>query len=287
MKNIYLIIVTSLLALSSCEEPVEIEIEGGQSQITIDAFISDLDETQIIKLSNSKDFFDAGKQTPITGAVVKITDSQGKVYNFTDNNNGDYTWNDSVLVKEGLTYDLSIDYNGEKYTSQELANPAPSIDSLLIELVTGEFGPPSTDTGQYQIELFAKDIAGRDDYYWIRNYRNDTLDTRAGAINVTKNAGSDGSDGLLFIPPVRFFSLNDFSRPYTFGEKTKVQIWSINKNTSLFLSQVSTQVSNGGLFAVPPSNVRTNIESTSNEISKKAIGYFSISMVSEIERTIQ
>lgn len=287
MKNIYLIIVTSLLALSSCEEPVEIEIEGGQSQITIDAFISDLDETQIIKLSNSKDFFDAVKQTPITGAVVKITDSQGKVYNFTDNNNGDYTWNDSVLVKEGLTYDLSIDYNGEKYTSQELANPAPSIDSLLIELVTGEFGPPSTDTGQYQIELFAKDIAGRDDYYWIRNYRNDTLDTRAGAINVTKNAGSDGSDGLLFIPPVRFFSLNDFSRPYTFGEKTKVQIWSINKNTSLFLSQVSTQVSNGGLFAVPPSNVRTNIESTSTEISKKAIGYFSISMVSEIERTIQ
>lgn len=287
MKNIYLLIVTSLFTLSSCEEPVEIEIDGGQSQITIDAFISDLNETQIIKLSNSKDFFASGQQTPITGAVVKITDSEGKVYNFTDNLNGDYTWNDSIIVHEGLEYDLTIDYDGEQYTAQELANPAPQIDSLLIELVTGDFGPPATDTGQYQIELFAKDIAGRDDYYWIRNYRNDTLDTRAGAINVTKNAGSDGSDGLLFIPPVRFFSLNDFSRPYTFGEKTKVQIWSINKNTLSFLNQVSTQVSNGGLFAVPPSNVRTNITTTATELSKKPVGYFSISMVSEIVRTIQ
>ena len=113
------------------------------------------------------------------------------------------------------------------------------------------------------------------------------MDTRAGSINVTENAGSDGSDGLLFIPPVRFFSINDFSRPYEFGEKTKVQIWSINKNTLSFLNQVSNQINNGGLFAVPPSNVRTNIESTSPEISKKAIGYFSISMVSSIEKVIQ
>ena len=158
----------------------------------------------------------------------------------------------------------------------------------MIEPQDDQFGGGAdADTGAYQIELFARDLSGREDYNWIRSYRNDTLNTDAGSINAVEEAGSVGSDGTLFIPPVRFFRLNDFGRPYEFGETVKVQIWSINRNTFLFLNQVSNQINNGGLFAVPPSNVRTNIESSSQEISKQAVGYFSVSMVSEVEKVIQ
>jgi len=282
MKNLIIPSLLLVLGLTSCEDPVDIEIDNGISQIAIDGFINNLDTPQVIYLKYTKEFFDGAGQNPVLDAVVKVVDSEGKVYNFIDaDNNGEYSWSDSILVHENLTYNLEISHGDELYTSEEKANPVPVIDSLISGLIEGGFGGNEPTEGAFQVEMISTDIAGREDYYWIKTFRNDTLDSTPGGINVSFDGGGSGSDGVLFIPPIRIFGINNFGRPYTTGEKVEVQIHSINMNTYLFFIQVSNQLNNSGLFAVPTSNVRTNIESSSQEISKIGIGMFSVSMVSK------
>jgi hypothetical protein len=280
MKKI-LVPLLFVLGFSSCEDPVEIDVENGVSQIAIDAFINNLPTAQIIYLKQSKNFFDKVQQAPIVGAVVKVVDSEGKVYQFTDSDNkGEYSWEDSVMVKEGLTYNLEVTIDDKLYTSEEIANPVPPIDSLITGPIEGGFGGNEANDFEFQLEMIVYDIPNRNDYYWVKVLRNDTLQNGPSDINVVIDAGGSGSDGLLFIPPARIFSINNFGRPYNTGENVKIEIHSINNNTLLFFNQVTNQINNSGLFAVPSSNVRTNIESNSNETSKKAIGMFSVSMVS-------
>lgn len=285
MKKLLLSLII-VLGFTSCEDPVDIEIDNGISQFSIDGFINNLPSKQTISLKKSKDFFDRASQSPVLDALVKIVDSEGKEYLFLDiDNNGEYSWSDSVLVHENLSYNLEVSHNGELYTSEEIANPVPKIDSLNVSSETFG-GRGDLDEGQFQLEMISYDIAGRTDYYWIKTLRNDSIDQRTDAITVTIDGGGAGADGVLFIPPVRIFGVNNFQRPYQTGENVKVQIHSINKNTFLFFNQVTNQINNSGLFAVPSSNVRTNIESSSNKIEKKAIGIFSVSMVSESEKDI-
>jgi hypothetical protein len=271
-----------VLGFTSCEDPVEIEVENGVSQISVDAFINNLPTAQTIYLKRSKNFFDKASQTPILGATVKVVNSDGQVYSFIDaDQKGEYTWIDSTIVKEGLTYNLEVTIDGELYTSEEIANPVPTIDSLITGPIEGGFGGNEPNDTEFQLEMIVYDIPNRTDFYWVKVLRNDTLQNGPSDINVEIDAGgSSGSDGLLFIPPARIFAINNFGRPYNAGENVKIEIHSINYNTYLFFNQVRNQINNSGLFAVPSSNVRTNIESSSSETSKRAIGMFSISMVS-------
>jgi hypothetical protein len=287
MKKIILPLVLVALGLSSCEDPVDIDIDNGISQLSIDAFINNLDKKQIIHIKQSKEFFDSNEQVPVLNATVKVVDSEGSVYNFLDNNNkGEYSWDEGILVKENLTYSLQVAYDGELYTCEEVANPVPQIDSLVVRPAEAGFGGQEPEEGAFQVELYAIDLAEREDFYWIKLLRNDSIDSRPGAINTSLDGGGSGSDGILFIPPVRFVRLNNGDRPYKKGETVEVQIHSVNENTYLFFNQVSNQINNSGLFAVPSSNVRTNIVSSPSDIKKKAIGMFSVSMVATIKEEI-
>ena len=283
-KYIFQFAILTVIFLSSCEDPIDLEVDPQEKQLSVDAFLTNLPDTQKIVLKLSKGFFESATQAPVTGANVKVIGSDGKTYLFDDSDNdGVYIWNDSILAHEDISYQLSIEYDGEVYTANQTAFPVPIIDSLVTGPVVSTFGPPA-EPGALQVELFAKDIPNQQNFYWFRYYRNDTLNTDAGGINVAQNGGdSPNSDGVLFIPPIRYVSFNDFGRPYQAGEKVKIQIWSINQDTYLFFKQVASQINNGGLFAVPPSNVRTNIISSSEEIEKKAIGMFSVSLVIQEE----
>ena len=283
MKNLAILFIASLFFFS-CEDPIELEIESGEKQVVVDAFLNNLSEKQVIKLQLSKDFFDEASQEVLTGATVKVTDSDGKTYNFSDiNNNGEYVWDDSILVHLGKTYSLEINYGGQVYTSTSLANPVPPIDSLIFTFQEAILGATEGYFGQY----FATDLPGQKDFYRSIVFINGVLDTRkngiAGSID---GAFGAGNDGLLFIFPVTA-SINNRELPFAKGDVVKVNLMSINPEVYSFFSQVSGQINNGGLFAVPPSNVRTNIVSSSSETSKKAIGMFSVSLVSSIEKVAE
>ncbi len=289
-----------LWALSSCEDIIDIDLDAGTPQLSVDAWITDQPGSQVVKLRLTRSYFDNSPASLVLGATVEVEDSEGNLYTFLDaDNDGDYTWTPAqpteVLGVLGRSYTLSIAYNGDTYKATSKINRTPRIDSLVYEFREERLGNPAG----YYAEIFARDLEGPGDCYWIRTYKNGRFLNRGQDINIAYDAGFSAGgnvDGLYFITPIRE-GINIFVEdpedsnvilpPYSIGDDLKVEIYSITEDGFYFLEEVQTQLTNGGLFAVPLTNVRTNIINQNPNSDKKAVGYFSASAVVVAETVIE
>jgi len=289
----FLVVIVSIVIFTSCEDIITVEVDEGIVQVSVDAFLNSMDQPQSIKLLKTKQFFDNVSQDPFNADSVYVKDDLGNMYLFEDlNSDGEYVWDDSILVHEGRTYDLTIKSSGVIYTSEAYANPVPQIDSL-----NWEYAPPTLGTGGiggYLVELVARDLSGQTDYYWIKFKKNNKYLISKENINLAVDgsfSAESQADGQLFIPPISTFPMFDPDDTLKLGDLATYEIWSISEQTNGFWSEVQNQVISGGgigaLFATPTANVKTNILSSSSESSKQAVGWFSVSMVSDETITIE
>ncbi|TAD98339.1 MAG: DUF4249 domain-containing protein [Bacteroidetes bacterium] len=290
MKTLnFLFFISILLLLSSCEDVIQVTLDQGASQLTVDGWITDQAGVQTIRLIKTKPYFDNSPANPANNASVKVTDSDGMVYDFTDSKgDGNYTWtpkNNEKIGKIGKTYTLNINFEGESYQAVTKIGRVPAIDSIGYEFQekTLQFSKEG-----YLANFYATEPKGSGDCYRIKSYRNGVLNNKIRDIVIAYDAGtSDGAntDGILYILPLR----RSISRPdslYQVGETVKVELLSITEDAFYFFSEARNQLNNGGLFARPPANVRTNIKNV-NPNGKKATGYFGASAVSTSQITIQ
>lgn len=278
----------SLFSLTSCEEKIDINLDQGTSQLTVDAWITDKPGNQIIKLTKTVDYFENAPSPGATGANVTITDDHGTVFSFVDtNNDGNYTWipgSSDTLARVGHTYILDVFYNDEHFQSETTMQPSVIMDSLTQKKEVNGFGTDSV----IRAEFWARDNFGREDYYWIRTYRNGIFNNKPGAILTAWESAFGNGDGFYFIVPYRQ-GINDFEDPFVAGEEVKVEIYGINQASYNFLNQAQSQMINGGLFATPPYNVISNIKNVNpnaTETSQQAVGWFEVSGSASIQKTI-
>ncbi|MEO1652241.1 MAG: DUF4249 domain-containing protein [Bacteroidota bacterium] len=292
-QNIYsfLLGLGVLLALSSCEDIIDVDLDPGTNVLTIDAWITNEVGNQQIRLLFTQGYLDNSPLTPALGATVRVEDNEGRIFDFLDpDNDGFYIWepvgNDTVLGRIGNQYNLTVTFEGETYTASSEIKRVPPIDSLVTEFREEELGEPEG----YYAELFARDIAGSGDAYWIRSFKNGVFQNRPFDLNIAFDAGfSQGGniDGLTFISPIRE-GINPFVEdedgeimsPYQPGDTVRVELYSITQEAFDFLEEVSGQIQNGGLFAIPISNVSTNIINQNPDSPNQAVGYFGASGVS-------
>ncbi len=278
-KNIKLttLVVAILATLSSCEDVVPVDLENGSSQLTVDAFLNDQD-LPVIKLVNSKNYFDNSSIDYENDAIVSVTDGTN-TFEFTYEDES-YTYPEVIAFEEGVEYKLIIEVDDNVYEARSMAQPVPPIEAILYESEDGTFGNPDG----YLAEFISFDLAGREDFYWIKHFRNDTLMSDPSSIIFSQDAAFQGNDadGLLFIPPIRQ-GINDFSRFYEVDEKLRVELWSINQDVYEFLNEVIEQSTNEGILATPSYNLRTNMTTVSGSDELGAIGNFSVSKVSSSE----
>ncbi len=278
----YFIVLISILLFSSCEDVVQIKLDKGSELVVIDAFINDMRTTQKVRLTTTDDYFSSQNPPALIGASVVLKDlTNNMVYNFSDQNNGDYTFalaTTDTIGHVGHAYKLEVSYNGAFYTSIVNQNRPAKLDSISATYQDGTslFAPKA---GYYSV-LWARDLPGPvSDYYWIRSSKNFVPYSKASEINLAID-GTNGSvpanDTLLFTPPI-INSLVPRDEVLEIGDTLSVEIHSIAKETYSFLVQVISQTNNSGLFATTPENVRTNI--ISPEGATKAIGWFSMSAV--------
>lgn len=275
----YLFVILLLITLSSCEDVIDVDLDNGKSQLVVDAFVNNLPENQVIRLTISTPYFNNSKALPALGATVKLIENSNKVYNFIDlENNGNYTYIYNPLdsfCAVGKNYKLEINYNGQEYNSISSVNQVPKIDSIISKKDKNPF----TGDLEYKAEFFSFDFKGTRDFYWVKTWYNDTLKSIDGSDIISDGAFSGtGADGLMFIVPMRE-TINRQGDPYFVGDTIRMQLLSINEATFNFLSDVFTQLNNGGLFATPLTNVRTNIINP-NTNGEKALGWFVTSSVS-------
>ena len=281
MKTIKLVLsLFIVLVLTSCEDVIQVKLDQGDPIITIDAFINDMRTTQKVRLTYTDGYFSQKPNQAITGATVSIKDvSSGAIYNFTDNNNGDYIFNitsTDTIGRIGHNYELTVMHQGNIYKSSTRMKRTTKVDSLLVEYKDGSGF--SNKTG-YSFAFIGRDIPGDTaDYYWVKSFKNGVFFNKGGDINISYNAAyGDGSDGLFFIPPIAQ-GITPRGELFKKFDVCRVEIHSISLETYNFLTQVQTQTTNSGLFATSPENIKTNIKNTTDG-NGKVVGWFSMSAV--------
>ncbi len=294
MKKLHLLIISTVVAFTSCETIVFPDLPFAEPQLVVDAWVNNKEEPQWIKLSLTQPYFQNTLPPPVSGAVVRIDGSDGSEFMFSESDTlaGAYVWVPSPGESLGITgvvYTLTIQADGETYTAATRMGRVPAVDSITFRV---ERGNQFIDD-LYLAEFWAVDPVGFGDTYWIKAWKNGMLLNKPSEIVLAYDAGfSRGGrlDGVPFIAPIRR-GVNPFDQdaqgrflsPYLPGDSVYVEIHSLSDASFDFLTQVTLQTNRPGgfaeLFATPLSNVSTNIVN-GNPSGKKALGFFNVAAVS-------
>ena len=289
MKKVFLVSIISI-SFIACEQVIDLEVKEGVSQLVVDAWLTDEQKEQSIKLTLSQPYFDEAEPKPALGAKVIVYNEDSTAYVFTDvDNDGIYTYTPKTngYLKQNERTALYIKYENEEYYSLSELKRVPKIDSIAYEVFSFPITPPNGGPKDgYLAQFYAKDIVGDGDTYMLRSYKNDTLRFTPNDITLAYDAGfSAGSktDGLMFILPIRQ-SINQTL--FLDKDKLKVELFSIPIEAYYYLFQLKQESSNGGIFATPLNNIPTNIKNFNIDSPKKALGAFFVSKVSIYETVI-
>lgn len=243
-------------------------LKGAKSPaLIVQAELVDIKGYSFVKLGETLDYYDPKEEPKVSGAIVSITDQNGDKMEFleTPEQKGYYLPQDpNYKGVVGNTYTLDIAYNGNSFTSESKINRVTNIDSLQIRFV-----PKSRFQEEgYYLYFYAKEPQDTKDYYFWKNYRNDTLQyENVGDLVFASDEGiGENIDGLQF--PFK----------YQAGDTVRLEQYSITKETYDYYNDLTNVVFNdGGLFSPPPVNPRTNIK------GKNVLGVFmTSSMVSAL-----
>lgn len=293
LKNALLVV--CVVAFWSCEDQIFPDLNTNDPIIVVDAWVNNMPETQVISISTTQDYFDNSIPVGVANAEVRVRDENGRVYEFTPTSRtGEYTWEPTpetpAMGEIGLDYFLEVNVGNLSITSATSLNRVPPIDSITFYFAEGDAFFPDA----YFAEVWARDFEGSGDCYWLRTWKNGELLNKPSEISVIYDAGfSAGAevDGLIFIRPIRE-SVNPFDEdeneeflpPYAPGDSIYVELNSISIEAFNFLLNVAEQTNRTGgfaeLFAVPLSNVGTNLTATENDQPAKVLGFFNLAAVS-------
>ena len=298
IKNIFYLLVVTFI-FSSCEDVIDLELEDGRTRLVVDGFLNSDSSVQKIRITTTAPYF-SNSATPVeNGAAVKVVGPNGIEYNFINDGDGNYHYNPSTLGpldSIGFDYKLELVYEKYTYIANSILNPVPVIDSMTVafeeEGFNGEEG--------YYTQFYSRDFAGRKDYYWIKPFKNGepVYKNEPAFMILSEDAafGGDAADGLVFILPLRA-SITDPKSPFELVDTTltlnrpldvsSVELHSINEDGYQFLGQIGGTNGNDGLFAVPPSNIRSNITDASGNEQDEVLGLFSLSGISKSQIIIK
>jgi Domain of unknown function (DUF4249) len=264
--SLKLLLLAAALPLTSCEDVVELNVPQGQALLVVDGAITDQAGPYVIKLSQTAPYFENQVPPPVTGAQMVLTSSDGQRETLQERAPGEYVTSGQLHGQVGGRYTLAIAAAGEQYEAETEIRRALPIDSIRAEY-RPEIG---LDEAGYYILYYGQEPAGRGDFYRFQVYQNGVLRNRPVDLFAVANELVDGNY-------LRGLEINEDPDEDVFfvpGDQVRVDVLSLPADYYYFLNEVGTQINNGGLFASPPANVRTNVRNLSAGSTKKAVGYF-------------
>jgi hypothetical protein len=265
--KVFLTLLSVALAftLTSCEDVVELTVPQGQPLLAVDGAVTDQAGPYVVKLTKTGPYFENQTPPPVTGAQLVLTASDGQTETLRERSPGVYATSGTLRGRVGSRYTLAIVVEGEQYQAETEIRRAQPIDSLRAEF---RLEDGFDDEGWY-ILYNGQEPAGRGDFYRFKLYQNGVLRNRAEDLLVRSDELVDGNY-------LRAFELNEPDEDifFTKGDRVRAEVLSLPADYYYFLNEVATQVNNGGQFATPPANVRTNVHNLNANSTKKAVGYF-------------
>lgn len=249
----------ALGVLNSCQDVVSIAIPKGEPLLAVDGAITDQPGPYTVTLTRTAPYFDHGALPRITGAVVRLTDSDGTQEVLREQAPGTYVTS-RVQGQIGHGYVLSIKAEGEEYEAVTEIRRTMNIDSLG-QVYRAKNG---SDTAGYRMVYYARELPGRGDYVRFRRFKNGRLLNQPGDLTTSSDQLVDGN--YLHI---------EFGHPYLLpGDRGTIELNALSADYYAFLNELGQQIDNVGIFANPPANVRTNVKNVNAQSPKVAVGYF-------------
>lgn len=256
-----------LLALVSCEDIIDVNLNDAPPKLVIDASIDWFKGTegknQEIKLTLSAPFFD-NEVPPANGAQVEITNSENIKFIFLeDNQTGIYRCN-NFIPKIEETYTLTINYNEEEFVASETLKSVSEID-FVEQNNEGGF------TGEdIELKAFYTDPANIENYY-LFEFNTDIAVTPD--LEVYNDEFTDGNQ--IF----GFFTEEDLAN----GDTVNIRNHGISEQfyEFMFILLQQTSEGGGGPFETQPATVRGNCFNSTNP-ENFPLGYFRLSEVDEL-----
>lgn len=296
MKKIISIFVLLVLLLPACEKEVKIDIPGHEVKLVIDGFI-ETDQPPFVLLSKSKDIYsetslDAFLNGFVSGAVVTVSDGTTTVqldeicsdnlppgteelaaafFGVPVEELGNYhlcaytTFNTAIYGQVGKTYDLTVTYEGQTYTSSTKILPPTPLNSVYWKPDAGqtEYGysyawltdpPQKGDAYKWEVKRINKNPDGTDKDFSFKETFNPVTD-------------DEFFNGLTF----EFWYENplvwdDESVPseykgyYHLGDSVVIKFSKMDRDVFDFMEKKYMQLQTGGNPFASPTNIPTNIK---------------------------
>lgn len=269
MKTRYIILsgLIAAMSLSACEDVIDVKLDNGETLLVVDGYVND-DTTRnyTVTLSTTAPYFD-GKATPrVSGAFVEITEwnslgQQTAVDTLQEQVPGSGNYISAKLKgRTGNTYQLIVRALGQEYRAETEIRRIPEIDSLTFEYREKSIMSDAGYIGKYS----GPELVGVGDYYRLVVYRNGEMLNKPFDLSYVSDEMVDGK---------YIGNLEINFEPFQKGDVIRAEMRTITRDQFYFFAELGAQVVNGGLFANPPANVRTNLKNTSPG-GKPAVGYF-------------
>ncbi|MBB4803448.1 hypothetical protein HNP37_003523 [Flavobacterium nitrogenifigens] len=269
--NRALALITLLFAFSftSCEDVVNLDLETGETKLVVDAEIlwkkGTTGNEQTIKISKTAPYY-SGSTPKVSGAQVRVENSNGDVFTFNETEAGIYKCNNFVPVIN-MDYKLFITAEGQSYTATEKLTATNPINKIEQKIVP-DFG------GEDVIELtfYYNDPADQVNFY-VTDYQSEFL------IYPEYEITNDD-----------FYNGNEISTRFSHedmkaGNTVKITHRGVSKNFFNYWKLI-LEASNSNPFQVPPGNIRGNIINTTNT-NNTAFGYFRLCEADQVDYLVK
>jgi hypothetical protein len=167
MKKLYIFIIL-VLVFASCEKVIEVDLNEANPRIVVDGNIDFKDQkttgNAFVQLHWTSSFYESNSFETIENAQVKLTDTQGKIYNLSHSSNGYYLATGIHKGQIGEEYKLEVLVDGKTLKSKTTLARSVKIDSLSYTL--DNFGPHQG--GGYMVNCHFTDPAGEVNYYYLK-----------------------------------------------------------------------------------------------------------------------
>jgi len=276
MKQHKLILLFSFFTFlfSACEDTVDIQVNKGTSALVVEGWLTDRPENHYVRLYLTNTLSSSNGFDPVSKASLLLTDDAGNSEQLKEIGPGRYEISTMKGV-EGYTYTLRIQTSDGNY---EVVSKMPRL-SMAPDSLTFKYEEESVvyeESGYYPY-LHGQELEGKDDYIQVKLFKNNKYLNSAGDINIFPDEFVDGN----------YISMGlDIDSAFVQGDTLRAEVWSLSESAYNFWTDIRTQLQNGGIFASPLTNARTNVKKLAAD-SKNVVGYFGTSLVRTVERKVE
>lgn len=263
MKN-FILIITSLFFIVSCEKEIDLDLENQSGKIVIEGNVTDQEGPYFVRITKSVDFTQENEYPPVENMFVELSDDLGQKEVLQYLNNG-YYQTSYFQGQPGRTYTLKILADGKQYSAESTMPIAVDFEGLEQDsfMVAGE-------TSYTLLPVFT-DPPALGNRYLFRYHVNER--SKANFLEFSDNVNNGLPNQRPLLLPN---DDSDGSVKVKVGDEVTVEMNCIDNNIYTYFSAL-LQLSSGGVTpADPPSN-----------ISNGALGYFSAHTVRIRKTTIE